>query len=213
MKRFREFATKALISGILLALPAYLAILLILRAMKSLGGFVRPITAVLPSIFRTPAIESALALFLLLLACFAIGAAIHTRLGRPLRNVFERSVLTKVPGYSMVQGLARQLTGQGETVWQPALVEMAAGLQAGFIIEQLPHGRYTVFIPTAPAPVRGAVYVLPKERVHPVDASFAQTFQALTRWGSGLGTIVASLDEERRAESATRDPGQRTKAA
>jgi hypothetical protein len=43
MKDFREFATSAIVSGFLIVVPAYLAVLLLPRAMSSLAGLVRPI--------------------------------------------------------------------------------------------------------------------------------------------------------------------------
>jgi hypothetical protein len=48
VKQFRQSITQALIAGILFVLPVYLAILLLLKAAKSLGGVVKPLTRLLP---------------------------------------------------------------------------------------------------------------------------------------------------------------------
>ena len=58
-------------------------------------------------------------------------------------------------------------------------------LVPSFIIEELGDGRLTVFVPSIPTPLAGAVYVLPRERVHPVDVPFTQALQTVPRWGSG----------------------------
>lgn len=42
MKQFREFVVNALVGGLLVVVPIYLAVLLLLKAMQSLAGFVRP---------------------------------------------------------------------------------------------------------------------------------------------------------------------------
>jgi uncharacterized membrane protein len=195
MKAFREFVIEALVSGALLALPVYLAVLLMLRALKSLAALVRPLARLVPALVPTAAAEYVLALLGVVLICFALGVAVRTKLGRAARDRIESSILHKIPGYTVVRGLTQQLAGQGhETAWKPALVEMGSSLQCAFIIEEIPDGRYTVFVPTAPSPVRGAVHVVRRERVHPVDVSFAQTFQALSRWGGGVSALVAAMD-------------------
>ncbi len=43
MKQFREFLTTALVSGVLIVVPSYLAILLVLKGVKSLGRLARPL--------------------------------------------------------------------------------------------------------------------------------------------------------------------------
>lgn len=43
MKQFRQSITQALIAGLLVVLPVYVAILLLLKAAKSLGDVVKPL--------------------------------------------------------------------------------------------------------------------------------------------------------------------------
>src|SRR5262245_49819611 len=205
MKTVHEFVVETLVSGALLALPVYLAVLLMLRALRSLAPFVRPLAKLVSADAPSAAAEYALALVGVMLICFALGVAVRTSLGRVARERIERSILCKIPGYTVVRDLTQQLAGQGRsTAWKPALVEMGSSLQCAFIIEEIPDGRYTVFIPTAPSPVRGAVHVVRRERVHPVDVSFAQAFQALTRWGDGVSALVAAMDASTREATRAR---------
>jgi uncharacterized membrane protein len=199
VKQFREFLTTALVSGVLIVVPSYLAILLALRGMKSLGRLARPLASLFTAGFSQTA-ETALAFLMMLIICLAIGVAVQSRLGRAVRERIETSVLEKIPAYSLVRDLTRQLAGHGhESAWRPALAEMGGGLMLAFIIEELADGRYTVFVPSVPSPVRGSVYVMARERVRPLNASFAQTAHTLSRWGSGFGDIVAGLESDRRA--------------
>jgi hypothetical protein len=69
-----------------------------------------------------------------------------------------------------------------EHAWQPALAEIEEGLVPAFIIEELEDGRFTIFVPSVPTPFAGAVYVLSRERVHPLDIPFTQAIQAVSRW-------------------------------
>jgi len=200
VKRLREFLTTALVSGVLIVVPSYLAILLVLKGVKSLGRLARPLARLLYTAGPSQAAETALALLMMLIICLAIGVAVQSRPGRAVRERIETSVLTKIPAYSLVRDLMKQLAGQGhESAWRPALAEMAGGLMLAFIIEELADGRYTIFVPSVPSPVRGSVYVMARERVRPLNASFAQTAHTLSRWGSGFGDLVAGLESERRA--------------
>jgi uncharacterized membrane protein len=199
VKPFREFMTKALVSGFLIALPVYLTILLILKGVKSLAGLIRPLTFLHPPGLRTEAANDGMAFLVVLIGCFALGVAVLTRPGRAARERIEKSVLAKIPGYLLVRSLTQQLAGQGrEEVWKPALAEIEDGLVPAFIIEETGDGRYTVFVPSVPSPVVGSVYILRRERVHPLKTSFAQTVQALSRWGSGTKKLVAEMESEHR---------------
>jgi hypothetical protein len=45
MKYAREFVTNAVVGGVLVLLPIYLAVLVLLKGMQSVVGLVRPISA------------------------------------------------------------------------------------------------------------------------------------------------------------------------
>ena len=44
----------------------------------------------------------------------------------------------------------------------------------------------------------GSVYVLDRQRVHPLSATMAQTIQAVSRWGSGTRDLVAAMSADPR---------------
>ena len=191
MKFAREFLANTLVGGLLIVLPIYLAVLVLLKGMRSMAALVRPLSVLLPE--WLPA-ERLLSLGLVLGACFLIGIAVRTRAGRILRERIERSLFEKLPGYALFQSLTQQLAGQGrESTWKPALVEIEEALVPAFIIEELEDGRFTVFVPTVPTPLAGAVYILGRERVHALDVPFTQAISSITRWGSGSKDLVAAM--------------------
>ncbi len=186
---------QALIAGVLLLLPIYLAILLLLKALKSLGGVVRPLTRLLPEWF--PA-ETVVSLFLVLVLCFLVGIALRTRLGQAARTRMENSLLQRIPGYLVFRSMTRQLAGESrESAWKPALVEIEDALVPAFIVEELDDGRFTVFVPSVPTPLAGAIYILSAARVHPLNVPFTQAVKAVTRWGSGSKELVAAMQGSR----------------
>jgi uncharacterized membrane protein len=191
---FRNVAGTTL-RGLLIVAPVYLAILLLLKGMKSLVGLVRPFTHLLPE--WVPA-EEALSLLLLLAILFVIGATVGTRAGEGVRKWVEESVLQRIPGYSLLRSLARQVAGDSrERTWKAALFQSDEALVPAFIIEELDDGRYTVFVPSIPTPFAGAVYVLDRHRVHPVDVPFTDAVKVVSRWGSGAKDLVAAMEKPR----------------
>jgi uncharacterized membrane protein len=185
----------ALIAGVLLVLPVYLAVLLLLKAAKSLGGLVKPLAKLLPHSF--PA-ENVLSLLLVLVGCILVGLALRTSLGQAARDRIENSLLQKIPGYGMFRSMTRQMAGDSqETAWKPALAEIEDALVPAFIVEELDDGRFTVFVPSVPTPLAGAIYILTAARVHPVDVPFTQALKVITRWGSGSRELIAAMQESR----------------
>ena len=194
MKKVCEFVVSAFVGGLLIVAPLYLAVLLLLKAMQSAVAFVRPFAMVLPAWF--PA-EHVLSLLLVLLVCFLIGVIVRTPAGRALRERIETSLFDRLPGYALLRSLTQRLAGQEEeNVWQPALAEIEEALVPAFTIEALEDGRFTVFVPSVPTPLAGAVYILSRDRVHPLDVPFTHAIKSVSRWGAGSKELVAAMKTE-----------------
>jgi uncharacterized membrane protein len=195
MRRIRQFVVGAFVGGLLVVVPIYLSALLLLKAMQSLAGLVRPFAMLLPA--SLPA-EHILSLLLVLTICFLIGVAVGTPAGRAARERLEKSFFGRVPGYALFRSLTQQLAGTGqEKVWKPALAEIEEALVPAFIIEELDDVRFTVFVPSVPTPLSGAIYILDRARVHPLDVPFTQAVKAVSRWGEGSRELVAAMKTER----------------
>jgi len=200
MKIAREFLGNVFVGGLLILLPIYLAVLVLLKGMQSVAALVRPLTMLLPS--WLPA-ENLLSLALVLVICFLIGIAVRTRVGRILRERLERSLFERLPGYALFRSLTQRLAGENqEKTWKPALVEIEEALVPAFIIEEFEDGRFTVFVPSVPTPLAGAVYILSSERVHPLDVPFTQAITSISRWGSGSKELVAAITKAEHLSSA-----------
>jgi uncharacterized membrane protein len=194
MKQALVFATRALLSGLLIVVPVYLAVLLLLKGMSSIVGLVRPIAQLMPE--WVPA-ETALSLLVVLLMCFLVGVAALTAPGHSVREMIEKGIFEKIPGYALVRGLTRQMAGGSrDNAWKPALLEGGEGLLLAFIIEEFQDGRYTVFVPSIPTPFAGAVYVVDKKRVHPLDVPFTEALKTVSRWGAGAKDLVAAMEKQ-----------------
>jgi uncharacterized membrane protein len=194
MKRTIGFVAKAVLSGLLIVVPIYLAILLLLKGMKTVVGLVRPFALLLPD--WLPA-EKALSLLLVLMICFLIGVGVRTRAGRVVRERIERTFFERIPGYALFRSLTQQVAGDNrQNVWKPALAEIEEALVPAFIIEEFEDGRYTVFVPSIPTPLAGAVYILDRKRVHPLSVPFTEALKTVSKWGSGAKDLVAAMEKD-----------------
>jgi uncharacterized membrane protein len=201
VKQFRQSVVQALIAGIVIVVPIYLAILLLLKAMKSVGTLVRPLARLLPHSIPGETLISFLAVLAL---CFFVGIGVRTRFGLAARNRIETSVLQKIPGYQVMRSMTQQLAGQGQdSTWQPALVEIEEALVPAFIVEKLEDGRFTIFVPSVPTPLAGTVYIIRPERVYPLHVPFSEAVKVITRWGAGSKDLVAAVQKRPRPSAVT----------
>jgi len=195
MKSIRRYLLGGLVTGFIVIVPLYLSILLLLKAMGSIRGLVKPVALLIPDWLPG---EDLMAFLLVLILCLVVGIIVRTTAGRAVRERIERSLFERIPGYALLRSLTQRLVGQDrENVWKPALVEIEEALVPAFIIEEFDDGRYTVFVPSVPTPLAGAVYILERGRVHPIDVPFTQAIKVISRWGQGSKDLVAAMDRNK----------------
>jgi len=195
MKSIRRYLLGGLVTGFIVIVPLYLSILLLLKAMSSIRGLVKPLALLIPDWLPG---EDLMAFLLVLILCLVVGLLVRTTVGRAVRERIERSLFERIPGYALLRSLTQRLVGEDrENVWKAALVEIEEALVPAFIIEELDDGRYTVFVPSVPTPLAGAVYILERGRVHPIDVPFTQAIKVISRWGQGSKDLVAAMDRNK----------------
>ena len=191
MKGLAELTKTTLIGGLLVVLPIYLSILLLAKTLAAIFALLSPDTAAIPAGAQ---FRQVIAVVIVLAVCLMAGLIVRTTAGLRAKNAFERSVLEKIPGYALVRGLAERVSGdEGEGAFQPALVEVEDALSPGFIIEELEDGRYTVLVPSVPTPAAGALFILARERVHPLNVPFTQAVKVISKWGAGAGALARGV--------------------
>jgi len=191
MRTLAEFTKTTLIGGVLIILPIYVCVLLLLKAISGLLAAVKPITATIPGAVE---FKQLLAILVLIAICFVTGIIVRTGPGLRAKNALEGAVLERLPGYTLLRGLAGRVAGRAnEPSFAPALVEIEEAMVPALIIEKLPDDLYTVLVPSVPTPMAGAVYILTSDRVHPVDVSFATALRVFSKWGAGAGEFVQAM--------------------
>jgi len=191
MKSLAELTKTTLIGGLLVVLPIYLSILLLVKTLAGIFALLSPVTEAIPAGAQ---FRQLIAIVIALVVCLVAGLVVRTGLGLRAKNALERSVFERIPGYALVRGLAERMsTDGGDGAFQPALVELEDALSPGFIIGELEDGRYTVLVPSVPTPAAGALFILPRERVHPLDVPFTQAVKVISKWGEGAGALARGI--------------------
>jgi uncharacterized membrane protein len=191
MKTLIEFVKITLIGGLLVLLPIWLTVLLLLKAINGAISLLRPLARLMP---ESVAHEDLVAFVLLLVICFVVGLMMRTRLVQRFGRWQEQHIFERIPGYTLLRSITYQLAGKKEEQsFQPALVEMKDALLPAFIVEKHADGQFTVFVSSSPMPMAGAIYILPPERVHPVDVPLAKAMLCVARWGAGSGELLAAM--------------------
>ena len=125
-----------------------------------------------------------------------------------MKRVVEQRVLEKLPGYTTLRGFAAQLSEFEKTSnFQPALIEIEDALVPGFFVEQHTNDRCTVFVPSVPTPMAGALYIIATSRVHRLDLPAIKVMQCISKWGSGSDALVAALDAKNRTSTEAAKQG------
>jgi uncharacterized membrane protein len=192
MKALSEFTKSTLVGGLLVVVPIYFSVLLLVKALAGLIGLLGPVTALLPESLH--GLRELVAVLAVVVLCFATGLALRTRLGHRMFRGFERRVLEKIPGFGVLRGAVRRVSGRSDdAMFQPVLVEIEEALSPAFIVEELVDGRCVVLVPSVPTPAAGSLYILARDRVHWVDAPVTEALAVITRWGAGAGKLVEAM--------------------
>jgi uncharacterized membrane protein len=100
MKGLAEFTKTTLIGGLLVVLPIYVSILLLAKTLAGILGLLSPVTAAIPAGGQ---FRQVIAILIVLVICFVAGIVVRTGPGLRAKNMLERSVLEKIPGYALVR--------------------------------------------------------------------------------------------------------------
>jgi uncharacterized membrane protein len=189
---------RMLLEGALVVLPIGAVVLLVLGLVNRIERAADPLTGTVVH----PAIVAVAGL---LLICLAVGLAIRSALGRRLRALIEGALLDRLPGYRLAKAFATDgpWSGAGGRAVRPALASIEEGLCPALVMDEFADGRLVVFVPGAPAPMAGAIYVFAPEKVTLLDVPLMPFLRTISSWGLGLVEMVEAAE---RARPAGRTP-------
>ncbi|MCW5890192.1 MAG: hypothetical protein KIT14_06530 [bacterium] len=192
MRAFVRTIVTILVGGLLFLVPVVLSVLVVSQALRLAARVLAPIAHVLPlGSVAGFAAANVIAGVLLLVACFVAGLVARTRPGVLVGRRLEHAVLRKMPGFTFLKSAAQGFVGlEGTSEVQTALARVEDGWVPAFIVERHRSGLCTVFVPSVPTPAAGTVYLLPPDRVRPLDVPVATMAGVVMRLGVGLRDLV-----------------------
>jgi uncharacterized membrane protein len=107
MKSPIEILKSALVTGFLIVLPAWLAVLLLLKVLVKIDVLVKPISSHMPEGVNHPQL---VALVAFILICLLVGILVHTAVGRIIGKTLSETVFNRVPGYQSLRNITRQFS-------------------------------------------------------------------------------------------------------
>ena len=196
MRGLAEFTKTTIVGGVLIVLPLWVSILLLAKAAAGVFALLAPVTTQLPPEMHFRRI---VAILIVVAVCFIAGLVVRTARGSRAKSALDRYLLERIPGYTLIRGLAGLLAGEDEgATFAVALVELEEALVPAFIIEEHADGAYTVFVPSVPTPAAGTVYILDRARVHLVDVPFTKAVSVISKWGAGSRDLRAAMKPQHR---------------
>lgn len=142
----------------------------------------------------------AFAILILVLIALAAGAFARTRAGLALFEWLERTVLSRLPIYTILRQTIADMSGGVEVLGSEGEERVVAvhfddQTQIGFVVDRAaPDGRIVVYLPGAPSAMSGTVAIVEAARVEETDLKAQQVMMGMRRLGAGL---VAVMDQTR----------------
>lgn len=194
------FFNTAILGALLVVVPAGIAGWVLWQMATVLRAVFEPVAKHLP--FDSTGIKLAVfaaSLLLLLLVCYFTGLFVRTAFGARLKRWLERRWLDRIPGYRIIRRIINRYLGdESETAFRPVLVDLygAGTLMVGFLVEDLGHGRASVFLPSVPAVTLGQLQIVPASRITALDAPLPAVAESLAMYGEGLGKLIQGAGTE-----------------
>ena len=192
MKRILDFIKSMLIGGVLFFIPLIILIVILQKAFQLAAVLVIPIIKLLnvQNIFGI-GIEIIIAIAIILFILYSGGLIAKTSAAKKAVRKMEVAVLSKVPGYEMIKNMGESFVGfEGNTSISTVLARIEDAWQFAFLIEEIEGEQYAVYIPGAPNPMSGSVYLLEKDRIKKTDIPMKSVMKCMRGLGTGSNGLV-----------------------
>jgi len=177
------------IYGMIVAFPFAIIFILLEKLVKFLRGVATIIG--LESAFAA-SLAVVLAMLFLLIAFYAVGAFMQTKIGALSFERLEKKIFLQIPGYKIISNMLKGFTEEKIKAYRPALVQL---YQPGasvfcFVMEENDNNTMTVFVPSVPTMTIGGLHVVEPDRVTFLDVKHREIVECISEWGIGSNKIV-----------------------
>jgi len=194
MKTILEFLKSTIIGGLLFLLPIAATALIFFKAWKMAMEVASPVAEKLP----LPRGEAVLLLYIFAITAFILLAFISGVILRamPYERKFmpflEDKVLRKFPPYATAKKYTNLIAGLevGDGM-KPALIRVGDAWQLGFVIESINDDTVVTFVPSAPDPSSGDIYMVHADHISYLNVPKSQAVECIENSGRGLARLLA----------------------
>ena len=192
MKLIGRFIRDTLLGGILFLVPIIVVVAVLGKAHVIARKIVGPLAAKLPfdSLAGLDA-PIALAWVLIILFCLLAGLFSRTAVAQRFEDKLEGSVLSKIPGYTIMKGTVEGIAGRERAfAKQVVLARIEDSWQIGFMVERIEPDHFAVFVPGTPDPKSGSVYFMGADRIKPIDMPVTSALHLVKNAGKGSEAVL-----------------------
>ena len=192
MKKIFDFVKAMVIGGVLFFIPLIILIVILQKAFQIAAVLVMPIIKLLnvTHIFGI-GVEIIVAIAIILFILYLGGLISKTSRAKKAVKKIEDALLSKVPGYDMIKNMGESFVGfEGNTSISTVLVRIEDAWQYGFLIEEIEGEQYAVYVPGAPNPMSGSVYILEKARIKKTNIPLQAAMKSLRGLGIGSNELL-----------------------
>lgn len=199
MQKLKKFIKTTILGGVIVLLPAFLTIFFLRWLFNFITLMISPITKL---VVREAKMQERLAdllvISIIIALCFFVGLIVKTRLGRFLYRQIEMWIMKIVPSYTLFRNTIKQFFGQEKGPFSRVVLVQAFGsesstLMTGFVTDEQPDGRYTVFVPSALNPTTGLILHLERQYVHLTPVSVETAMRSIIGCGAGSRELLDKL--------------------
>jgi len=192
MKKIFDFVKTMVIGGVLFFIPLIILIVILQKAFQIAAVLVMPIIKLLnvTHIFGI-GVEIIVAIAIILFILYLGGLISKTSRAKKAVKKIEDALLSKVPGYDMIKNMGESFVGfEGNTSISTVLARIEDAWQYGFLIEEIEGEQYAVYVPGAPNPMSGSVYILEKDRIKKTNIPLQAAMKSLRGLGIGSNELL-----------------------
>jgi uncharacterized membrane protein len=192
MKKSFGLFKEMLTGGILFFIPLIILIVILQKAFQISAVLVIPIIKLLDvtNIFGI-GVEIIISVAIILFIIYLGGLISRSPSMRRIVKKMEDALLSKVPGYEMIKNMGESFVGfEGNTSIPTVLARIEDAWQYGFLIEEIEGEQYVVYIPGAPNPMSGSVYILEKTRIKKTKIPLKDAMKSLRGLGAGSNNLL-----------------------
>jgi len=187
-----NFLKTTVIGGLIFLVPMVVLGLVIGKAISVMLVIAEPMAGILPvDSVGGIAMVNIIALAIIVLVCFLAGLVARTGFAQKLADTAESTILQKIPGYTLIKGLATALSPDENVDLKPALVSLGSTARIGLEVERVGDDRAVVYFPGSPNAWSGIVQIVPADQVKYIDSPMMSVIEHAEQLGRGTHDLLA----------------------